>query len=141
FVDCARTKRERLRSARDTAGYSGGRSLIDHLAMPDWAPSTATPESCRWAVEPPSKSRTLPFGGAIDIVRPVDRPAPPEVARATRCVPVKPRRASGARVCPRESLRPTGARSRGGRPVLPRGPARAPLARRGFTGILIPSAP
>ena len=43
---------EQLRSFRETADYSGGRSLIHHLADPDWKPSTATPESCRWEYEP-----------------------------------------------------------------------------------------
>ena len=43
---------EQLRPYRETAGYTGGRSLIHHLADPDWKPTTATPESCRWEYEP-----------------------------------------------------------------------------------------
>jgi hypothetical protein len=43
---------EQLRPYRETAGYSGGRSLIHHLADPDWKPTTATPESCQWEYDP-----------------------------------------------------------------------------------------
>jgi hypothetical protein len=43
---------EQLRPYRETAGYSGGRSLIHHLADADWKPTTATPASCRWEYDP-----------------------------------------------------------------------------------------
>lgn len=43
---------EHLKPFRETAVFSGGRSLIHHLADPDWKPTTATPESCRWEYEP-----------------------------------------------------------------------------------------
>ena len=43
---------EQLRPYRETAGYTGGRSLIHHLADADWKPTTATPESCRWEYDP-----------------------------------------------------------------------------------------
>ena len=37
---------------RAAEAVGNGRSLIGHLADPDWKPSTATPESCRWEYEP-----------------------------------------------------------------------------------------
>jgi hypothetical protein len=43
---------EHLRPFWETAVYSSGRSVIHHLADPDWRPTTATPESCRWEYEP-----------------------------------------------------------------------------------------
>lgn len=70
---------EQLRPFRETAGYAGRRSLIHHLADPDWKPSTATPDSCRW--EPGPRSPRSPFDGAIDVVMPPGRPPAPAVAQ------------------------------------------------------------
>ena len=64
--------------ARIANDYVGGRSLIHHLADPDWKPSMATPDSCRWEPEP-DKPRS-PFDGIFDLVIPPDRPAAPVVA-------------------------------------------------------------
>ena len=71
--------RDRLKLARATDRYLGGRSLVTLVTDPDWKPTTATPESCRWEVEPPSPRS--PFDGANDIVIPPGRPAAPTVAR------------------------------------------------------------
>jgi hypothetical protein len=43
---------EQRRPFLETAGYTGGRSLIHHLADSDWKPSTATAESCAWEYDP-----------------------------------------------------------------------------------------
>ena len=54
-------------------------TLVELLTDSGWKPSTATPDSCRWAPGP--RARRSPFDGAIDVVIPPGRPPAPVVAR------------------------------------------------------------